>query len=307
MSSVVSYNVCDTSIIYKDGVYKYSLPQEMLEGLLSGIGFGRLEKYTEEEFRALCEDIQEIYEKIMLEGPEKAPLAVMTAGAPGAGKTTKMREVLSGKNIAYICPDDVCLRGQRRTYRVDIESGDGSKEARLEAYNKWRPGSNAATHFTLANLIRERYAFYFGTTSSSPATGLFFKFLQEQGYRIKLIHLSAPDAVRWASIQERDETFVQTTEADVVEKGRLLPQRIMDTFLAYADEIEFYYRADVAKNAELAATWIRNKGEAKLGTLEIVSPLEYGAIKDIHNAAVTALGRPELSWEATVEANSEIF
>jgi hypothetical protein len=231
----------------------------------------------------------------------------MTAGAPGAGKTTKMRADLRGENRAYNCPDDVCLQGQTRTYWVDIESGDGSKAARLAAYNKWRPGSNAAAHLILANLIREGYAFYFGTTSTGPATSTFFEFLKMNGYQIRLIHISAPDDVRWASIQERDKTFVQTTETDVREKGFLLPQRIMDTYLKHADIIEFYYRSGVSKDAELGATWVRNKGEAKLGTLEIVAPLEYGAIKDIHNAAVTALGRPELSWEATVEANSEIF
>jgi hypothetical protein len=54
-----------------------------------------------------------------------------------------------------------------------------------------------------------------------------------------LIHVSAPDDVRWGSIQERDKTFVQTTEQDIKEKWLLLPQRINDTFLKYADRLSF--------------------------------------------------------------------
>ncbi len=258
MSSVVGYDVCDTSLIYQEGVYEYSLPRKVLEGFLSGKAFDHPEAYTDDEFGRLCEDIREIFETLVSSGPERAPLAVMTAGAPGAGKTIKMQQELAekaslGQNFAYICPDDVCLRRQRRTYEADVASGDGSKEGLQAAYNKWRPGSNAGTHLILANLIREMFAFYFGTTSSSPQAQIFFNFFKKNGYHIRLIHLSAPDDVRWGSIQERDKTFVQTTEVDVVEKGRLVTERIMDTFLAYADEIDFHHRDSVSGDAELTA------------------------------------------------------
>ena len=309
-SAAASYDVCDISRLY--GEFKYSLPKRILEGFLSGKAFDNPEVYTENESARLREDIHELFQKILSPSPVKEKLAVMTAGAPGAGKTIKMRQDLAenasrGRNFAYVCPDDVCLQNQARTYKADVESGDGSKEARQAAYNKWRPGSNAATHIILGNLIREGYAFYFGTTSSGPATGLFFKFLKEQGYRIRLIHVTAPDTVCWGSIEERDKIFVQTTERDVREKALLLPQRIMDTFLAYADEIEFYYRDGVKEDAQLAATWIRNEPTEKaLGTLRVVSRPRYEEIKTIHNAAVKVLGKPELQWESTVERNSAI-
>jgi len=305
------YDVCDMSLIYQEGAFQYSLPQKVLESFLSGRAFDNLEKYTEDESFRVCADIREIFETILSLNPDRTPLAIMTAGAPGAGKTTKMRRDLEekkslGKNFAYICPDDVCLKRQTRTYLRDIESSDGSKDARLAAYNKWRPASNAATHLILANLIRERYGFYFGTTSTGEAAGKFFEFLKRQGYRIALIHISAPDSVRFASIQERDKSFIQTTEKDVVEKGLLLCQRIMDTYLKYADSIEFYYRDGVEKEPELGAYWSRNFKEGKLGTLDIMSPFAYGRIKEIHDEAVACLGRPELFWSVTVEANSEI-
>lgn len=101
---------------------------------------------------------------------------------------------------------------------------------------------------------------------------------------------------------------MQTTEQDVKEKGLLVPQRINDTFLKYADEIEFYYRDGVNQDAELAARWFRNEDFSKFaGTLQILNLDLYDKIKSIHNKAVRFLQKDELLWEKTVEANSKIL
>jgi predicted ABC-type ATPase len=306
MANPVSFNACDLSLIY-NADYSYSLPQPVLEKFLSGKEFDYPNLYTDSESKALQADINDLYQDILLANPVKKELAVITAGAPGSGKTTVLKrhlqiQALLGRNYAYICPDDVCLKSQRRTYVADIAGSNQSMEAKKSAYNKWRPGSNAATHLILAHLIREKFAFYFGSTSSGPATGKAFEFLKKQGYKIKLIHVSAPDDVRWSSIQERDKTFVQTTEKDVKEKGLLLPQRINDTFLKHADEIEFYYRDAANNKAVRAAIWIRNEGGAQL---HVIAPEPYAKIKAIHDAAAKSLGRPDLYWESTVEASAK--
>ena len=310
MANPPSNDVCNLSLIYNES-YRYSLPQHILEGFLSGKAFDHLEVYTSEESERLRSDINALYQSILVRNPAREKLAIITAGAPGAGKTIKLRQHLeanAGKNYAYICPDDVCLKSQTKTYLADIAASDGSLIARENAYNKWRPGSNAATHLILGNLIREKCAFYFGSTSSSPATGQFFKFLKDQGYTIRLIHVSAPDDVRWGSIQERDKTFVQTTKQDVRKKGLLLSERINDTFLTYADEIEFYYRGEVNQDAVLAARWLKNEDVSGFaGTLQILDRDRYERIKSVHNAAVEALKKPELLWEEAVEAKSKIL
>src|SRR3990167_11241128 len=174
----------DLSQIYTPQ-YSFSLPKPMLENWLKGVGFDRTEPYSEEEKAALEEDIRGIFRNLFSQKPELNRIAVMTAGAPGAGKTTLLKQDLAnsqaqGHHYAYICPDDVCLQSQTLTYLREVAASDGSPEARLAAYNKWRPASNAATHLALAHLIREGYAFYFGTTSSSPATPKFFAFLKQQ-------------------------------------------------------------------------------------------------------------------------------
>ncbi len=291
--------ICTVQAIYQPE-YLYSLPQKILESFLSGKAFDNPTEYSQEEASRLQDDINEIWNTIIATNPDHKKVAIITAGAPGAGKTIKLEQIIAeeravGNNYGYIDPDAVCLKQQARTYQVDIAAAGDSKEARVAAYTKWRPGSNAANHLALATLIREQFALCFGTTSSGPATGKFFEFLKKQGYSIRLIHVTASDAVRWASVQERDKTFVQTTEADTAEKGLLLPQRISDTYLAFADSIEFYYRAAVEEDAKLAATWTN-------GELEIANGSRYEKIKAIHNATVDLLHRPELKWEATVEA-----
>lgn len=300
---VAATNACNIDRLYRDG-FSYSLPEKILAGFLSGKAFDNPEVYSADEAARLESDINDLYQRILAADPIKEKIAVITAGSPGAGKTVKLNQDLEtnarqGRNYAYICPDDVCLKNQYRTYIADIQSGDQSKEVRQTAYNKWRPGSNAATHLILGSLIRENYAFYYGTTSSSPATWIFFDYLKKLGYRIRLIYVSAPDDVRWESIKERDKTFVQTTEQDVIEKGLLLPQRINDTFLKYADEIEFYYRAEVKRDAVLAARWLRDD---KNGTLRILDQSAYDKLKAIHNDAIKVLNREELAWELTVES-----
>lgn len=276
-----SSDVCDLSRLYNDQ-YQYSLPQPVLESFLSGKAFDHPEFYTLEESENLLADIREIYRHILAKNPVKEKRAVITAGAPGAGKTVKLRQDLEAHRgrFAYVCPDDVCLQNMRRTYGTEA------------SYTKWRPGSNGAAHLIVGNLIREGYGLYFGSTSTSPNTCNFFAFLKAQGYKIRLIHVTAPDAVRWASIQERDKTFVQTMEQDVREKGLLLPQRIRDTYLKFADEIEFYYREAVNQDAVLVACW-RSETDA----LQVHDKEKYENLKAVHNQAVKVLSRPELLWK----------
>lgn len=300
-------SVCDLDQIYND-YYAYSLPREVLESFISGRAFDHPGAYTLEEAVRLREDICEIYQAIIDSKPSRSSIAVLSAGAPGAGKTTLMRqklalEKLQGRHFAYICPDDVCLKSQVRTYLADIKSGENSFAVRKAGYTKWRPASNAATHLILARLIKDKIGFYFGTTSSSPMANKLMNFLKEQGYTIKIIYVAAPDAVRWGSIQERDKSFVQTTKRDTFEKGLMMPERLEDTFLKYADVVEFYFRDAVDSDAVHAATWSRSsmqKGTPAThqgqGQLHIFDRDAYKSFKHIHNELVLTIGKPELKW-----------
>lgn len=300
--------ICDTKRIY-NSEFEYPMPQHIIKQYLAGHGFDNKEEYSEDESQRLYTDINENYKNITSAHPQKEKIAVITAGAPGAGKTFKIHEELKifaaqGQHYAYVCPDDVCLKNLKRTYVKDLESSSNA----LEAYNKWRPGSNAAAHLILANLIRESYAFYFGSTSSHPSTGLFFDFLKKRGYQIRLVHVTASDETRLKSIQERDKTFVKTTQEDIKTKGLAVSERIYDTYLKYADQIDFYYRGGPKEEALLAAKWSRtDSGEEPLGKLQVLDSKAYEEIKKIHNKATEILNKPQLSWLETVEKSSHIL
>ena len=269
--SMRSSDICDLDALFEG--YKYCVPKKVMQDFLAGTAFGRKVAYTPDEIVRLKEDIYAIYDEIMRQNPLQEQVAVITAGSPGAGKTTLMRQHLEeasreGKKFAYVDPDDVCLKKMDKTWGKELQQELGTiadsedrleaeKSARKKGYEKWRPGSNAAAHITLAHLIRQKINFYLGSTSSSDLTANSFKFYKEQGYRLHLLHITAPEDVRLGSVRERDKHFVQCTEKDVKEKALLVPQRITDTYLKYADRIYFYYRTEVKAKAIHTATWIR--------------------------------------------------
>lgn len=318
-ASSLKSDICDLDALYNDK-FQYCVLKQVMKDFLAGTAFGRTTAYTDKERERLKEDITAIYDQIMSQKPGKIGVAVITAGSPGAGKTFVMRQHLEntlkeGNHFAYIDPDDVCLKQMERTWGEELQqelatipkskdSLQAEKEARKKCYDKWRPGSNAAAHIILTNLIKEKRDFYFGSTSSHPLTANSFKFYTEQGYHLHLLHVTAPDDVRWKSIGERDKDFVQTTEEDVREKALLVPQRITDTFLKYADQIDFFYRTEFKGDAKLAATWIRGK---EMNRLTIHNREAYDAMVKTHDLICQKLGREDIRWKKAVEHKSIII
>lgn len=296
----VVFDPCDMSRIYSSEM-TYNVPRKVLEEWLQGVGFGRKEPYTAEEQERLKQDIRNLWDRIVdSKGKSYTGVACITAGAPGSGKTTVLEAEIEQNSlfhdfkIAYVCPYSVCLKGMDLTYGADVGSST-AVEVRKAAYDKWRPGSNAAAHLILAHLIRDKLSFYFGSTSTGALMANSFEFLKLQDYHIHLLHVSAPDDVRWASIAKWDQEFVQTTEEDVIEKGKLLPQRISDTYLKYASRIDFYWRPSRDEEALLAA-----KFEKLTGVVLVVNREYYSNIKGVHDAGCRALEREDLLWENTV-------
>ena len=283
--------------------YSYSLPRKVLEGFGKGLGFPEnTVEYTPAEIEALKADIQEIWTRISSRELSLSKEIILTAGAPGVGKTTLIRGLWENQDgnlvLAYTCPDDVCLKEMRRTYGVMVAQ-DNSPEGQRKAYNKWRAASNYAHHLITAHLIRQHRSFFFGTTASGDKTGNFLEFLKKNGYLIEILHVTAPDQVRFDSNAKRDQTFIQTTDQDVLNKQLLVHQRIQDTFLKYADRINFYFRKGVDQAPILAATWIRQ--ENGKGKLEIFDEKVYQELRDLHDHVCDGMKKPELKWANTVD------
>jgi predicted ABC-type ATPase len=314
MASSAIPKVCNTDTIYEgDGGFNYSLPKGILDSYLSGKAFDHPREYSLAERTALELDIENLFVRMMEVNPTRERIAVITAGAPGAGKTTLMEQDLRAQEarFGYIDPDAVCLKTEMpASYLKELDEAmaaietaeypsesaklDAQKQARLDLYTKWRPGSNAAAQIILANLIKEHVGVYFGTTASAPATGFLLKFLKDHGYEIRILHVTAPDDVRVASIKERDKVFVQTTDRDIVIKGLDFPQRIEDVYKKYADSIEFYYRDRVDSDAKLVALW-------NTDLFMIADESGYAAAKAVHDAVLERVNRSELMWKHTLE------
>jgi len=304
------------------GGYNYSLPKKFMEDFFTGVAFGN-QRYTEREQADLDADILNIYARVLQKAEQlqvgKEKWVNISAGSPGCGKTTVLGEAVD--------PDALCLKQMELTYLKELKAGlktleeevfateaereQAEKAIRLKMYNKWRPGSNAGCQWILAHLIKKKLPFNYGTTCSSPMTGGFLKFLQDHGYKIRIVHVTAPDEVRVESIKIRDKQFVQTTDDDIREKGRLVPQRLNDTFLRYADEIEFYYRGAPEESATLAATWLRydKQEESKEGPgfkFTVHNHQKLQSIQEVHDSIIKTLTPKEME-ALKIKDVSEIF
>lgn len=278
--------------------FTYSLPRTVLESWGKGLGFpDNKVEYTAEEIEALEFDIMEIWTRIQSRKLAQTKEIVLTAGAPGVGKTLLERGMWeSTPEFAYICPDDVCLKEMGKTYR-EMVAKDSSPEGLKAAYNKWRAASNYAHHIITANLIRQNQSFYFGTTASGDKTFLFLDFLKKNGYSIRILYVSAPDQVRFDSIAARDKVFIQTTDQDVLNKQLMVHERVQDTFVKYAGRIDFFFRTAVNAAPILAATWIRN--EDGTAEMQVVDEVAYNEMTALHDKVCDGMKKPEHHWANT--------
>ncbi|MBX9923533.1 MAG: zeta toxin family protein [Rhabdochlamydiaceae bacterium] len=311
-------DICNINRIYNEN-YEYFLQKKTLEKLISGKALDHPYEYSEQEQENLQEDIRDIYRKTISEHctdkSNTKPLAIITAGASGAGKTSLLRQNLeknkSQENVyIYVCADETCLKNQMRTYQKDIQDSDLSLNSRQKIFNKWRPSSHGIKHLILGNLIRDKKSFCLGTSCTEPGTEQFFKLLKKQGYQIQLLYVTAPDEIRWNSIQERNKTFIHGyshTLEGIKKHAELLAEQVC-SFPDFADEIAFYYRKSVHESAQLTALWTRNTPRSEtLGSLQIFSPSEYTEIKKIHNEAIKRIQRPDLNWENYFDKQSKVF
>ena len=286
--------------IYNDK-FSYSLPRSVLESWGKGLGFpDNKAEYTADEIEALKFDIMEIWTRIQSRKLAQSKEIVLTAGAPGVGKTLLERGMWEASpEFAYICPDDVCLKEMGKTYRAMVAK-DPSPEGMKAAYNKWRAASNYAHHIITANLIRQNQSFFFGTTASGDKTYLFLDFLKKNGYSIRILYVSAPDQVRFDSIAARDKVFIQTTDQDVLNKQLMVHERVQDTFVKYATRIDCFFRTGVDEAPKLAATWIRNDGK---GQLEVVNQVAYEEMTTLHDRVCDGMKKPQHHWANTFPGN----
>lgn len=306
-------DVCSLDCLYNSTSYNHYLPQRTLEAYRSGLAFESQSEYAPEEIEALDADIREIYTGIMAKNPERNKSIILTAGPPGAGKTTLLhkeikRQQMFGRNYAYVCPDEVLLKNQKRTYQREMAAVDSTDtDASQELFKKWKPASIYGREVILGRFIEQGVSFYNGTTATSPDTIAFLSFLKRKGYHIKLLHISTQDCVRRLSVDERNKDFVHASKKEMNEKALLFPQRIMDCYLKFADEIEFYYRSGPRKDAVHAATWHRNPHQPSVGDMHIDGDMHikdveaYNSVKRLHNQKCATLKRDDLRWEETVE------
>lgn len=268
----------DLSEIYNEK-YQYALPKKMLVDWFDGRGFEELAIYSDEEKQFILALAKQL--KLAVSKTKSLKLAVITAGAPGAGKTILLESIIEASSLpyVYIDPNDQL----KIIYKQLIVRGMLEPEVLLnpkgkhQQYTKWRPASNFIAHWGMAHAVKDGKPFYFGSTSASVNTKKTFQYLKKKGYQLEIVHVTAPREVCIASVAQRDKLFYQTTPADVENKGKEVMERAADTFFIYPDKVNFYWRDAVDVDAKLAAIWEKDKS-----VLQSLLPSALSNIKNEH-------------------------
>jgi len=233
-----------------------------------------LKDYTDEE-RQLIEKDLDVVRGVCSDGTEESEqkFYLATAGAPGARKTTILEKFVHAhpeyQAGTYLDPDPRTLRFMVHTYYARsltplmISSAPSYDEVIRTAYDKWRAASNYIVLTLLEEAFAANQSVIYGTTSTGAHTAPFFSKLKERGYEIVLLLCSCPDALRYQSVDYRNQVvrFYQSSPEDALAKGLLFPQR-MGAYFTYADTLYFYWSDELFEPERLAAVW--RKGELEI-------------------------------------------
>ena len=242
-----------------------------------------LNKYTTAELELIHKDFLELREQTFA-GATKQLSYIVTAGGPGAGKSTALESLLQAEQRpplsirrAYIDPDRTCLLKMQRTYLADTESHARSPQ---KAYEHWREASNFLSNVFLAIGLKEGYAIAHGSTMATPyAKNALTAIKNQYGYNTTIMHLTCDEDIRIQSEkQRRDSGVVQCTDQDFKDKNVMFFSLLGD-YLQSADNVFFYYRG-VFDRATFAA-----KVKASQGEVTVYDEHDFAKIKEMHDAA----------------------
>lgn len=203
-----------------------------------------LDKYEADDLELIFKDFLLLKEKTFGQA-DKAKVYVVTAGGPGAGKSTffeEFKETL-GVKFAYIDPDRSCLLHMRNSYGQDLKSKVRTPQ---EAYTHWREASNFLANVFLAHALDQGYAVAHGSTMADPRSIDALKMIGGgYGYHRTLLHFTCEENLRRDSeLKRREGGIVQCTDDDLVNKGKQFHERLAG-YLEQSEEIVFLYRTDM--------------------------------------------------------------
>ena len=208
--------------------------------------------------RALIDaELERIYADITAGKPKGSNTFYITAGGPGAGKTTFIRHAQEGDNplarAVHADPDE--LIKSFRPYTEQITREGDSDDARAAAYDRWRWASVYLCNTIVNKLAQDGYDIVLGTTGTSASVKFIYQAAHNAGYQSHLIICHASEDTRVESTQKRfveERRFIPIE--DVKKKGNEMFPAVVDVHLAHAQNIAILWREGRDAAPVLAAT-----------------------------------------------------
>lgn len=209
--------------------------------------------------RALIDtELERIYADITAGKPKGSNTFYITAGGPGAGKTTFIRHTQDNPASAlsravHADPDE--LIKSFRPYTEQIAREGDSDDARAAAYDRWRWASVYLCNTIVNKLAADGYDIVLGTTGTSASVKFIYQAAHNAGYQSQLIICHASEDTRIESTQKRfveERRFIPIE--DVKKKGNEMFPAVVDVHLAHAQNIAILWRQGRDSAPVVAAT-----------------------------------------------------
>ena len=193
--------LCIAILISLQSAWGRVIPENVVDDLRKG--------YSQTELQLLDADtsfIRELVFRGKKPPSQRKPIYLVTAGAPGARKSTILEKYLHTQpeyqGMVYVDPDQRGIRFMSGTYcaqslnNYKISQFSNYREAQKSAYDYWRAGSNYIANTLLNEAIAGKYDIAHGSTLTGPFSGALLKSIHAAGYRIIMILCGAEDTVR---------------------------------------------------------------------------------------------------------------
>lgn len=196
-----------------------------------------IEKYSEEEIGVIFSDLKLLQPRIF-ESAAKELQYMVTAGPTGAGKSTLLGSRVEGEGFAYISQRSI-LDGMEQTLKMTPEE---------EVSGKW---NNAALFIALTFLgygIQNGYKIAHDSRLCKNPASVLEAPRTTFGYKIHLLHVTAPEAVcthAWTSVSEASAFLHEAKEF----------YNNLPTYLTLSDHIDFYLRLKADEDAKFGGSF----------------------------------------------------
>jgi hypothetical protein len=244
------------------------------------------------------QDIENIFHAFTIADFVKNKEATVVVGPKGSGKTwfaqyEVERRACWGSLHAFLSSEYIHQVASRydREKPIDV------------SYREWIPLGDLILKFLQQAAIETGCSIVAEKDATDPSLPILLQALKEQEYAIKIIHLTAPEDIRFKAFEK---ALTAEENQQFYEGAELFASKLSQGYLSTADEVEFYLRNRLDAKPEIAGCWIKTASHPLHGDLKVFDVSKMASIARVQNLALKYLAEKNgeanfVSWKDALD------